>query len=128
MENNLKTEIKSGEGTLALYIVGFVSSILLTLAAYVLVLIHVNAEHGIISHEVLIPLILILAVAQLIVQLFSFLHLGSGSGKGWKIGALVSTIILVLIIVLGSLWIMQHLNYNMTPDQMNQYIQNQQGF
>jgi cytochrome o ubiquinol oxidase subunit IV len=92
------------------------------------VLIHVNAEHGIISHEVLIPLILILAVAQLIVQLFFFLHLGSGSGKSWKIGALISTIILVLIIVLGSLWIMEHLNYNMTPDQMNQYIQNQQGF
>jgi len=107
-------------------IIGFVISIILTLAAYVLVFIHVHAAHELISHAVLIPAILLLAVVQLMVQLVFFVHLGSG-GAGWKWGIFISTLGLVLLIVVGSIWIMDHLNYNMTPAQVDQYLQQGQG-
>lgn len=126
MEKDLKNNAKEN-GTLASYVIGFVLSILLTLAAYMVVYIHVNANHEIISHTVLISTVLVLAVTQLIVQLIFFLHLTSGSGRGWRIGIFISTLMLVLIIVIGSIWIMNHLNYNMTPAQIDQYMQDQQG-
>ena len=37
---------------------------------------------------------------------------------------------IILIVVVGSIWIMDHLNYNMmaSPADMNTYIQSQDGF
>ncbi len=109
------------------YVTGFVLSILFTLAAYVVVEIHVGSEHSIISHEVLIPAILGLAFVQFIIQLVFFLHLGEESGPRWKLAVFLSTFALVLVVVVGSLWIMNHLNNNMTPVQIDQYLQNAQG-
>jgi cytochrome o ubiquinol oxidase operon protein cyoD len=114
--------------TLALYSIGFLFSLLLTLAAYIVVQVHVSSAHSIISHEFLISTILVLAFIQLGVQLFFFLHLDFGnSGNRWKLGIFISTFALVLLVVVGSLWIMDHLNYNMTPAQIDQYMQDQQG-
>jgi len=36
-------------------------------------------------------------------------------------------ILVVMILVGGSLWIMKNLNYRMTPEQMNQYMIDQNG-
>jgi cytochrome o ubiquinol oxidase operon protein cyoD len=113
--------------TVWMYVSGFILSLLLTLAAYVVVQIHVASEHSIISHEILIPTILSLAVLQLMVQLFCFLHLGQETGPRWNLAALLSTLALILIIIIASIWIMDHLNYNMSPRQMNQYIIDQSG-
>jgi hypothetical protein len=33
----------------------------------------------------------------------------------------------VLILVFGSIWIMNNLNYRMTPEQINTYMNNQGG-
>jgi cytochrome o ubiquinol oxidase subunit IV len=109
------------------YIIGFLISIGLTLLAYFAVV--SPASVGLAPGAVLVA-ILILAVVQLVVQLFFFLHLGSGEGAGWRTAIFASTIALVLIVVIGSLWIMNHLNYNMmmSPTEMQQYIQSQQGF
>lgn len=114
---------KMNEGTLKSYITGFVISIVLTLAAYFAVVDHLFYSW------ILIGAILALALAQFIVQVFFFLHIGAETGQRWKLGAFIFTIGLVLIIVIGSLWIMNHLNYAMmaSPTLMNQYIQNQQG-
>ena len=109
------------------YIVGYILSILLTLAAYWLIVLHINSQHRVISHDTLIVSILGLAILQLVVQLSAFLHLGSEGGPRWKLGLFVSTVMLVLIVVIASIWIMGHLNYNMTPTQINQYLQDQQG-
>jgi cytochrome o ubiquinol oxidase operon protein cyoD len=113
--------------TFASYLTGFVLSIILTLAAYFAVQAHVKSEHSVISHEVLIPLILGLAVVQLLAQLFFFLHLGKESGPRWNLAVLISTLVLILIIIAGSLWIMNHLNYNMTPQEINKYLIDQSG-
>jgi cytochrome o ubiquinol oxidase operon protein cyoD len=104
------------------YTIGFVLSLALTLTAFFIV-VHPGAFH--MASGALLAAILTLAVVQLVVQLLFFLHLGSAGG--WKLSVLLSTIALVLIIVIGSIWIMNHLNYSMTPAQMDQYMQDQQG-
>lgn len=121
---------RKGEASLRSYFWGFVLSVVLTLAAYILVEIHINSLHEIIPHSILIPAVLILAVIQLLVQLIFFMHLASENGPRWKLAVFISTIGIILIIVVGGIWIMNHLNYNMmaSPSQMNNYIQSQDGF
>ena len=106
------------------YIFGFVTSVLLTLTAYFSVVNHTF------ENTILISSIVSLAVLQLIVQLLFFLHLleGKPSEKGWGLIIFFSTISIILVIIIGSLWIMNNLNYHITPQQMNQYILEQDGF
>jgi cytochrome o ubiquinol oxidase operon protein cyoD len=118
------------KATLKGYVIGFVLSIVLTLTAAALVWIHINSGHTVFSHSFLIAAILVLAVIQLFVQLIFFMHLAGESGPRWKLGALISTVSIILIVIIGSIWIMNHLNYNMmaSPSDMNNYIQSQDGF
>lgn len=109
------------KATLQIYIIGFISSITLTLVAYDAVVTKFFVGNY------LLFTILGLAIVQLVVQLIFFLHLNVESGPRWKLVAFVSTIGLVFIVVVGSLWIMNHLNNNMTPEQVNQYLQDSQG-
>ncbi len=112
------------------YIIGFVLSLVLTLATAALVWIHVSSGHMVLSHAFLYPALLALAIVQLFIQLIFFMHLAGDSGPRWRLGVFISTIGIILIIVIGSVWIMGHLNYNMmaSPEQMNNYIQSQDGF
>lgn len=113
------------------YIVGFVLSLVLTLTAAWLVWTHVRSGHVFPPHGFLHIALLVLVIAQLCVQLIFFMHLGArGSAARWRLGAFVSTVGIILIIIVGAIWIMDHLNYNMmaSPDEMNAYIQSQDGF
>lgn len=75
---------------------------------------------------------LVLAGVQLAIQVATFLHLGSEQRPRWQSMSFVFTLITALIIVVGSIWIMLNLNYNMhmTPQQMEEYMsaQNKKGF
>lgn len=115
------------QGTLTTYIAGYIASVALTIAAYFAV-VH-PAYFNLSGSDAILVAILALAVVQLVVQLFFFLHLGFVGNERWKMAAFLATVGLVLIIVVGSIWIMSHLNYQMmaSPAEMNQYIQNQQG-
>lgn len=108
--------------SLRAYIFGFLGSIGLTLTAYFLVSAHVGSGHEIFSHGALLFWILALAVIQLMVQLLLFLHLGREQKPRWNLLTFASALSLILIVVLGSIWIMAHLNYNMTPQQVHDYI------
>lgn len=110
------------------YISGFILSILLTLAAYFPVLKHVQTHHQAYSHSSLILFMLILAVVQLIVQSLLFLHVGKEGKPFWNSSIFLTTLSIVLIVVIASIWIMYHLNYNMTPQQQDQFIQSQESF
>jgi cytochrome o ubiquinol oxidase operon protein cyoD len=46
-----------------------------------------------------------------------FLHMNTRAEDGWSILALVFTLILVVIALVGSLWIIYHLNANMMPSK-----------
>ena len=108
-------------GTLTSYIIGFIFSILFTLAAYFLV---VNQS---LSGGLLIAAILGLAIIQLFVQLLYFLHMGKEPKPYWNLTVFISFVGIILIIVIGSLWIMYHLNYHMTPTNMNSYMLQEEG-
>lgn len=117
----------AGQGTLATYTLGFVFSIALTMTAFVLVEVHVHYAHEVLSHHFLIPMILSLAVVQLFVQLVFFLHLDRESRPRWNLMLAVFAALVVLIVVIGSLWIMSNLNYRMMSSQaeIDKYLQSQ---
>lgn len=108
--------------TLRAYVTGFVVSIFLTLTSYLAVV------HHLFSDDMLIIVIAILALAQAVVQLYYFLHLGSETRPRWKLGLFLFMLGVVIILVAGSLWIMNNLNYHHpTTEQENKYLHAQDG-
>jgi cytochrome o ubiquinol oxidase operon protein cyoD len=66
-----------------------------------------------ISFFVLLPILLVLALFQLIAQLVFFLHLGRESSQKFRVIFFVSTFAAILVVVVSSIWIMTSLNYRM---------------
>ncbi len=91
---------------LASYVTGFVLSLVLTGVAYVSVVYHLF------SIEVLLPLIIGLAVIQFVVQVIFFLHLGRERKPRWQLVTFLFMLLVLFILVIGSLWIMNNLNYH----------------
>jgi cytochrome o ubiquinol oxidase operon protein cyoD len=61
----------------------------------------------------------VLAVAQMGVHLVFFLHIGTDSEGANNVLALAFGVFIVALVVVGSLWIMDHMNENMmSPSQM----------
>ena len=106
------------------YFIGFVLSIVLTLLAYFAVTNHWFGTGATAAF------IVALALVQFAVQLLFFLHLAQEDGPRWRLGTLVFMAIIVIILVAGSIWIMNNLNYNMlhlSPAQQNTYLQQNEG-
>lgn len=109
------------------YIIGFFTSVILTLVAYVLVV------GQVISGLTLLMAIGALALVQMVVQLIFFLHLPDEIKPRYKLASFGLMALILLIIVVGSLWIMHHMNYNMmemNSEQKDQYmmLQKDKGF
>ncbi len=109
------------------YIVGFFLSVDCTLVAYALVVAHLNTGHQWPSDQVLLPIIIFLALAQFAVQLVYFLHLGHETSPRWKLLVFGFTTLIVAILVFGSLWIMNNLNYHQPPGGTDSYIIKDEG-
>ena len=107
------------------YLMGFAISVLLTLVAFSLAFLHLNTDHEFLSHDFLVKTIIVLAIAQLFVQAVFFLHLSRRPEGRFNLTAFIFTIYTVAFIAIGSIWIMGHLNYNMTPNQIDKYMHNQ---
>lgn len=109
--------------TLKTYVSGFLSSVVLTLAAYTMVVNHAF------SKWTLAIAIAVLAVVQFAVQLVFFLHLGQDAKPRFKLGVFLFMLLVVFIVVGGSMWIMHSLNHRMvmTPQQINDYMKSQVG-
>jgi cytochrome o ubiquinol oxidase operon protein cyoD len=105
------------------YAIGFILSIFLTLVAYLFV------EYRIFASQILLYTIMGLALLQLLVQLVFFLHLDHESGPRWNLATFISTISVILIMVIGSLWIMHNLNsyHTMSETQTNDYLLHEEG-
>lgn len=118
---------EASPGSIRAYITGFILSITLTSLAFFLVHTHLRNNHVFPTDKVMVICLSILAVTQLLVQLVFFLHLDKESRPRWNLTVLLFAVTVVIIIVAGSLWIMYHLNYNMSPQQMNNYMLQQDG-
>ena len=67
--------------------------------------------------------LVVLAIAQMGVHLVFFLHITTGPDNVNNVMALAFGVLIVLLLIVGSLWIMAHLNHNMMP--MDQIMQMQ---
>lgn len=99
-----------GSGAFRSYLIGFLLSILLTLVAYFMVV-----EHAF-SHRILVFTTIGLGIVQMFIQLLFFLHLGQESKPYWNCQLFFFMLTILVILVVGSLWIMQNLNYNVMPN------------
>lgn len=111
----------SSEGMFKKYLIGFLLCVALTLAAYFPVV------ERMFSTETLLYLIIGLALVQAGVQLVCFLNLGRESDSHWNVTIFVFAVIVVLMVVLGSLWIMYHLDYRLMPTEAELHQIHQQG-
>lgn len=104
------------------YVIGFVLSIITTLLAYIFVV------NELWSKDMLVYIVFAIAAVQLVVQMVFFLHLGRGSR--WKAVTFYFTLLTIGIIIVGTIWIMNNLDYNMmqmSPEDMKEYMHKNQG-
>ena len=102
-------EIEMPHASMRDYVIGFVLSVILTAIPFWLVMtmpLSAGATGAIIMG---------FAVVQIVVHMVFFLHMTPKAEGGWSLTSLVFTIIVVVIMLAGSLWVMHHLNTNMMP-------------
>ena len=100
----------AAHGSFRGYLIGFVVSVILTAIPFWLVM------SGIIDNKQATAIVIMaFAVVQIVVHMVFFLHMNTASEGGWSMLALIFTLILVVIVLTGSLWVMYHLNANMMP-------------
>lgn len=112
---------KHQDGTTRSYVTGFVLSLVLTLIPYYLV---VNQS---VSGSSLLATILGFAMLQLVVQVTFFLHLGRGPKPNWNLFFLVATVVTIMVVVGGSIMIMNNLYRNMKPSEQTKKLTNDEG-
>jgi cytochrome o ubiquinol oxidase operon protein cyoD len=108
---------------LATYVTGFILALLLTLLAFGLVIAGVadfslepiGKAPGIgeMPRWFSIGGVIILAILQILVHLRYFLHLSFGSPQKWNLQTILFTLFIIIIMVGGTLWIMNDLNSHM---------------
>jgi cytochrome o ubiquinol oxidase subunit IV len=106
----------SGKGLAARfrsYVIGLGLAVFLTVAAFWAAQTHLIYTPGI------APALVTLAVAQMGIHLVFFLHITTAPDNTNNVLALAFGVLVVGFVVLGSLWIMGHLNHMMVPmDQL----------
>ena len=92
------------------YLTGFALSVVLTAIPFWLVM------GKVIPSAALTGVVLVVfAAIQILVHMVYFLHLDARSEGGWNLLSILFTVILVVILLAGTLWVMYHMNANMMP-------------
>ncbi|MCG7360370.1 cytochrome o ubiquinol oxidase subunit IV [Roseomonas sp. ACRSG] len=89
---------------------GFILSVVLTAIPFWLVMGNVLDDTTKTS-----IVIMAFAVAQILVHMIYFLHMNTKSEGGWTFVSLVFTLTLVVVTLVGSIWVMYHMDQNMMP-------------
>lgn len=104
----------AAHSTLKGYATGFVLAVILTVIPFWLVM------GKVFTNSSTAGLVLLgFAAVQIVVHMVYFLHMNSKSEGGWTMLALLFTVMLVVIMLAGSIWVMYHLNHNMMPDMIH---------
>jgi cytochrome o ubiquinol oxidase subunit IV len=104
-------------GDLGTYLIGLGLATLLTVVSFFI-------SRTTLVWEPSIPVALVvLAIAQMGVHLVFFLHITTGPDNVNNVLALAFGVLIVFLVIVGSLWIMAHMNHNMMP--MDQIMQMQ---
>lgn len=91
-------------------IIGFIVCLALTFTAYFII---INTDSFNFSNKTASLIIFILALVQSFVQLVFFINVWNEEGTLWNLGVFASTASIIFIVIFFSIWIMNHLNYNM---------------
>jgi len=91
-------------------ITGYILSLTLTCLAYFII---VQPEFFDLTNKIAVIAIFGLALLQSLVQLIFFIDVWHEKDTFWNISVFISTISIIVIIIFFSIWIINHLNYNM---------------
>jgi len=108
---------KGDHGATRSYVVGFILSLIFTAIPYYLV---VNKA---LSSSVLLIVILAIAVIQMLIQIFFFLHLGRGPKPLYNIFFFAGTVATILVVVGGSVFIMNNLHHMVPAEAAKKLIE-----
>ena len=97
-------------GSVKSYVTGFVLSVILTAIPFAIVM-----KGGLGSPVVTALVVLAFAVVQILVHMVYFLHMTAKAEAGWTLLSTIFTVIVVVIMLSGSIWVMYHMNANMMP-------------
>lgn len=112
----------SWQQSVLLYTIGFVLSLAITLVAYLIV-----RNASLLGWPLFFALAL-LAITQAVVQLVFFLHIGNEPEPRWKLLVFDFMLLIITILVLGSIWIMNNLDYHgMSPDMIDKNVMEEEG-
>ncbi len=100
----------AAHGSLKEYVIGFVLSVILTAIPFWLVMGNVFENSDVTGY-----VIMGFAAVQVVVHMVYFLHMNFRSEGGWSMMALIFTVLILVIVLAGSLWVMHHMNHNMMP-------------
>lgn len=97
-------------GSYKSYFTGFVLSVILTAIPFAVVM-----SGGLESRLMTVLLVVGFAAVQIVVHMIYFLHMNTRSDEGWTFMSMVFTIIILVVVLAGSIWVMYHMNTNMMP-------------
>ncbi|MFL6753382.1 MAG: cytochrome o ubiquinol oxidase subunit IV [Sphingomicrobium sp.] len=110
--NNLMSEVVA-------YVIGFGLALILTGVSFW------AASTGVLWGPGVATGLVVLAIAQMGVHLVFFLHITSGPDNTNNVLALAFGVLIVFLVMIGTIWIMAHMNANMgvSPELMNLQMQ-----
>jgi cytochrome o ubiquinol oxidase operon protein cyoD len=105
-------------GSLGSYMKGFVLSVILTAIPFAIVM-----AGGFESRGLTALVIIGFAVVQILVHMVYFLHMTGNQEEGWTMMSTIFTLVVVVILLAGSIWVMYHMNTNMMPQMDHEAMQ-----
>ena len=105
-------------GTYRSYAIGFILSVILTAIPFGLVM-----AGGFESRALTAVTVIGFAVVQILVHMVYFLHMNGRQEEGWTMLSTIFTVVVVVILLAGSLWVMYHMNTNMMPQMDHELMQ-----
>ena len=91
------------------YLIGIALSVLITAVAFFI------TGTSLVWRPSIPAAVIVLAIAQMGVHIVFFLHITTRPDSVNNLMALALGVLVVLVLIVGSLWIMSHLNQNMLP-------------
>ncbi|CAN7171694.1 cytochrome o ubiquinol oxidase subunit IV [Caballeronia sp. LjRoot31] len=107
MSNAHSIDTGAGHGSVRSYVIGFVLSVVLTAAAFGLVM-----QQALGPTESIIA-IAVLAFIQILVHLVFFLHMNTSSSQRWNLLSLGFAVLVAVILIGGTLWVLHNVGAHM---------------
>ncbi|QCI23430.1 cytochrome o ubiquinol oxidase subunit IV [Buchnera aphidicola] len=91
-----------------LYFLSFIILIILTLFPFLIVI------KKLFSKEMTYFLVVLCLLVQVVVHIKIFFHLNFSNKHKWNLISMIFSFLIITIILLGSYWVMKHLNYHIS--------------